>query len=56
MKHSSQVAGLFHRLGQCAASRASHYADLAIYTLAVAVSIAGTYYILLRRDGQAESA
>ena len=50
------TASAFNRLGQCvnSPSRAYCYAELAVSSLAVAVTIASTHYAYPQRDGQAE--
>jgi len=51
------TASTFNRLGHCAnspGSRAYSYAELAVSSLAVAVTIASTHYAYPQRDGQAE--
>jgi len=51
------TASAFNRLGQCTNSpgnRAYCYAELAVSSPAVAVTIASTHYTDPRRDGQAE--
>ena len=53
------TASALNPLGQYASSpgnRAYSYAELAVSSLAVAVTIAGTRHAYLRRDGQAELA
>jgi len=51
------TASAFNRLGQYANSsgnRAYYYAEIAVSSLAVAITIASTHYSYPRRDGQAE--
>jgi len=56
LQHTSLVGRLADRVSICWLQALQCYAELDVYSLAVAVTIANTHFAYIRMDGQAELA